>query len=470
MLTIVVAVDDAFGIGFRGALPWPRLRPDLEHFRGITARATPGKRNAVIMGRATWESVGCRPLPGRVNIVLTSSPPLVSPSDVVFASDLARAIHSAQDDDTIDQVFVIGGERVYADAAALPDQHRVLATRVRGTFPADRRFALPLDDPASYTRVAATVDRVDEATGLVYRFEELVRAGAVSTLPPRHEEHQYLDLVRRILDRGVLREDRTGVGTRALFGQVTRWSLEDGRMPLLTTKRMYWKGVVEELLWIMRGSTDARELAVRGVHVWDANARDAFRRGQVRLEGDLGPVYGFQWRHFGAEYVSCETAYGDDGVDQLREVVNRLREDPTSRRHVLCAWNPEDLPRMALPPCHVLVQFMVGPDRSLTSILYQRSGDVGLGVPWNIASYALLTHMVAHVTGLRAHEFVHVIGDAHVYTTHEAALREQVQREPLPFPRVRIDPDVTDIDDFRPEHIALEEYTSHSRVAMPMAV
>ncbi|XP_043223338.1 thymidylate synthase-like [Amphibalanus amphitrite] len=288
----------------------------------------------------------------------------------------------------------------------------------------------------------------------------------------RHDEDQYLDLIRRIMETGVRRPDRTGTGTLALFGAQMRFSLRDGQFPLLTTKRVFWRGVAEELLWFIRGSTDARELQKRGIHIWDGNSSREFldKSGFTdREEGDLGPVYGFQWRHCGAEYRGMDADYTGQGVDQLANLIHDIKTNPTSRRLLMCAWNVVDVPKMALPPCHCLVQFFVA-DGELSCQLYQRSCDMGLGVPFNIASYALLTCMIAHVTGLKPGEFVHSTGDTHVYLNHVEPLKEQLQRQPRPFPRLRIARAVQNIEDFTMDDFVLEGYDPHKKIHMDMAV
>ena len=243
-----------------------------------------------------------------------------------------------------------------------------------------------------------------------------------------HDEYEYIRLVKNVINRGRPKSDRTGTGTLSLFGAQSRYSLHDSIIPLLTTKRVFWRGVVEELLWFISGSTDAKKLSAKGVKIWDANGSRAFLDNlgfTEREEGDLGPVYGFQWRHFGAEYVDKDTDYTGQGVDQLQDVIRRIKINPNDRRLIVSAWNSPDLARMALPPCHCLFQFYVN-DGELSCQLYQRSADIGLGVPFNIASYALLTCMVAHVCGLKTGDFVHTIGDAHVYLNHIDALKTQV--------------------------------------------
>jgi thymidylate synthase len=270
---------------------------------------------------------------------------------------------------------------------------------------------------------------------------------------------------------GAVRGDRTGTGTRSLFGRSLRFDLRRS-FPLLTTKRVFWRGVVEELLWFVRGCTDAKQLSAAGVGIWDGNGSRAFldARGLPhRAEGDLGPVYGFQWRHFGAAYVDKDADYGGQGVDQLADVVHQIRTDPDSRRILLSAWNPAALPDMALPPCHVLAQWYVQ-GGELSCMMTQRSADVGLGVPFNIASYALLTVMLAAVTGLTPGDFVHSIGDAHVYANHVEPLLTQLANEPRPFPVLSLARAVADIDDFTPADFVLDGYDPHPKIAMEMAV
>jgi thymidylate synthase len=267
---------------------------------------------------------------------------------------------------------------------------------------------------------------------------------------------QYLDLLRSVLDDGTAKGDRTGTGTRSVFGHQMRFDLSAG-FPLVTTKKVHTRSVFAELLWFLRGDTNVKWLQDRGVSIWDEWA-DA--------DGDLGPVYGHQWRSWPAP----------DGthVDQVAQVVEAIRRDPDSRRHIVSAWNVADIPQMALAPCHALFQFYVAPSESgpgrLSCQLYQRSADVFLGVPFNIASYALLTHMVAQVTGLRVGDFVHTLGDAHLYTNHLDQARQQLTRAPRPLPRLRLDTSVTDLDAFDLEHISVEGYDPHPGIKAPIAI
>jgi thymidylate synthase len=262
---------------------------------------------------------------------------------------------------------------------------------------------------------------------------------------------QYLDLVQRILDEGVAKDDRTGTGTLSVFGHQMRFDLAAG-FPLLTTKKIHLRSVVAELIWFLRGETNVKWLRENGVTIWDEWADE---------DGDLGPIYGHQWR-------SWPTPAGGQ-IDQLRRVVDQIGSDPDSRRHVVSAWNVADLDRMALTPCHALFQFYVAEGR-LSCQLYQRSADVFLGVPFNIASYALLTHMVAQVTGLAPGEFVHTLGDAHLYRNHLDQAREQLDRAPRELPRLWLDPDCRDIDDFEVASVRVDGYDPHPAIKAPIAV
>ena len=279
-------------------------------------------------------------------------------------------------------------------------------------------------------------------------------------------------MIGKIIETGNRKDDRTGTGTLSIFGPQLRFSLRNGVFPLLTTKRVFWRGVLEELLWFIQGSTNANVLSEKGVHIWDANGSRTFldKLGlHDREEGDLGPVYGFQWRHSGAEYKDMHADYRGQGVDQLQAVIERIKNVPDDRRHIICAWNPSDLSKMALPPCHVMVQFYVA-NGELSCLMFQRSADMGLGVPFNIASYSLLTYMIAHVTGLKPGDFIHNMGDAHVYLNHVEPLREQLKRQPRSFPQLKITRDVESIDDFKFSDFELLGYNPHGKIQMDMAV
>jgi thymidylate synthase len=262
---------------------------------------------------------------------------------------------------------------------------------------------------------------------------------------------QYLDLMRHVRDHGARKDDRTGTGTLSVFGHQMRFDLARG-FPVLTTKKLHLRSIIHELLWFLKGDTNVKYLRDNGVTIWDEWADK---------DGNLGPVYGAQWR-------SWPTRDGKT-IDQIADVIARIRKNPDSRRLIVTAWNPADVDKMALPPCHCLFQFYVT-NGKLSCQLYQRSADIFIGVPFNIASYALLTHMVAHVTGLKAGDFVHTLGDAHLYLNHLEQANEQLNRMPLPLPRLIIKRDVKEIDAFRYDDFEIAGYQSHPHIAAPIAV
>ena len=261
----------------------------------------------------------------------------------------------------------------------------------------------------------------------------------------------YLDLVQRILDKGVVKQDRTGTGTRSVFGHQLRFDLSEG-FPVVTTKKVHLKSVVAELLWFIRGDTNTAWLREHGVTIWDEWADE---------HGDLGPIYGYQWRSWPTP--------GGGHVDQLAAVIEQIERDPDSRRHIVNAWNVSDLSAMALTPCHAMFQFYVA-DGRLSCQLYQRSADVFLGVPFNIASYALLTAMVAQICDLEVGDFVHTFGDAHLYLNHHDQAREQLTREPRTLPSLHLDPAVRDIDAFTMDSVKISDYDPHPPIKAPIAV
>lgn len=280
---------------------------------------------------------------------------------------------------------------------------------------------------------------------------------------------QYLDLLRDLLEHGSLREDRTGTGTRSLFGRQMRFDLRAG-FPLLTTKKLHLRSIVHELLWFLSGETHVAPLQARGVRIWNEWATEEQCARFGRAEGDLGPVYGHQWRNFGAT-LGEDGTYAQDGVDQIARVVEGIRSDPWCRRLIVSGWHAAEADQVALPPCHTLFQFYVDPQsKELSCQLYQRSADFFLGVPFNIASYSLLTMMIAQACGLAAGEFVHTFGDVHLYTNHLEQAREQLSREPRALPTMVLNPEVTDIFGFAYEDFTLRDYDPAPHIKAAVAI
>ncbi|KAI3978846.1 hypothetical protein MKX01_016021 [Papaver californicum] len=500
---VVVAATRSMGIGKDGKLPW-RLPSDLKFFKEVTmGTSDPSKKNAVVMGRKTWESIPMeyRPLPGRLNVVLTRSGSfdiaiaenVISCSSMVSALELLAASPYCL---SIEKVFVIGGGQVLREALNAPGCDAIHFTEIEANIECDT-FIPPIDSAlykpwyssfprvennirhsfVTYVRLKSSLESVVE-NGVT--FHNNIDSSKSETekflfLPKmifeRHEEYNYLKLVQDIISNGHTKDDRTGTGTLSMFGSQMRFNLRKS-FPLLTTKKVFWRAVVEELLWFISGSTNAKVLKEKGIHIWDGNAsRDYLDSIGLtdREEGDLGPIYGFQWRHFGARYTNMHADYSGQGFDQLLDVIEKIKNKPDDRRIILSAWNPSDLSLVALPPCHMFAQFYVA-SGELSCQMYQRSADMGLGVPFNIASYSLLTCMIAHVCDLVPGDFIHVIGDAHVYKTHVRPLQKQLQKLPRPFPTLEISSEKKDIDSFVATDFKLMDYDPHQKIEMKMAV
>ncbi|GFY89710.1 thymidylate synthase 1 [Actinidia rufa] len=497
---VVVAATQNMGIGKDGKLPW-RLPSDIKFFKDVTLTTLdPAKKNAVIMGRKTWESIPLeyRPLSGRLNVVLTRSGSfdIATAENVVICGSIASSLELLAASPyclSIEKVFVIGGGQILREALNAPGCDAIHVTEIGTCIECDT-FIPSIDMSAflpwyssfplvenniryaftTYVRVRdSAVESISQTNGLIsdnspdYPNLEVKKFSFMPKMIfEKHEEYLYLRLVQDIISTGTPKDDRTGTGTHSF----KIW------LPV------FWRGVVEELLWFISGSTNAKVLQEKGIHIWDGNASRDYLDRQVksycyckviglvdREEGDLGPVYGFQWRHFGARYTSMHADYTGQGFDQLLDVIDKIKNKPDDRRIILSAWNPSDLKLMALPPCHMFAQFYVT-NRELSCQMYQRSADMGLGVPFNIASYALLTCMIAHVCDLVPGDFVHVIGDAHVYVNHIRPLQEQLQKLPKPFPMLKINPQKKDIDSFEAADFKLIGYDPHQKIEMKMAV
>ena len=286
-----------------------------------------------------------------------------------------------------------------------------------------------------------------------------------------HEENQYINLINDIINDGDLSNGRNG-NTYSIFGTIMQFSLENGKIPFLTTKKLAWKTCLKELLFFIRGDTNNNILNKENVHIWDGNSDPEYlkTRNLNYTNGELGPIYGFQWRHFNAEYKDCNTDYKNCGIDQLSYIIEQLKNKETrnSRRLILTAWNPCQLNEMALPPCHILCQFNVKDDNKLSCHLYQRSGDVGLGVPFNIASYSMFTYIIAKHCDLIPHEFTYSLGNAHIYDDHISELKTLLNRKPYEFPRFSVINKHSDINNYTLDDFLLENYNFHDSIKLNM--
>merc|ERR1712000_187085 len=426
--------------------------------------------------------MGFRPMSGRLTMILTTNetwqPEEKSEEGkelmVVRGGGLKAALELLAKPplaDRVQKVWNLGGTDIYKQATQEPCRsvlQSILLTRINkdivtnpeepftAFFPDLKDFNLNFEEECA-------PQTLSEGKAVLHRY-----------VPRNEEEYQYINLIKNILANGSIKEDRTGVGTIGLFGAQMRFSLRNGRWPLLTTKRVFWKGVCEELIWFLRGDTDSKLLESKNVNIWKGNGSREFldSRGlKDNREGDLGPVYGFQWRHFGADYDKAETNYDGKGIDQVKRIVETLKTRPNDRRMLLSAWNPCAIDKMALPPCHVMAQFYADTTRNeLSCQLYQRSCDMGLGVPFNIASYALLTLLICRATGFQPGDFIHTLGDAHVYKNHVDPLQEQLKRVPRAFPYLRITKDRDFLEDYELSDFEICDYTPYPTIQMEMAV
>ncbi len=478
MISLIVAIDTENGIAKGGKIPWT-IKEDLKEFKRITI----GKgNNAVIMGRKTWEGIGGN-LKRRVNFVIGKGCGYKSLEHALIG---VRKYHNTVK--KIDEVFIIGGKRLYEEAFLKGICNKLYITEVIHDFECDLKIDMIISSSVYKNTYQSEVrrDGVGDGEGVEYQFFEYV-----NKLNPKtsfeysevdrlylcdamvHEEDQYLNILRQILHSGTIKMDRTGVGTKFIFGTQMRFDLSNGSFPLLTTKRVFFRGVVEELLWIFRGNTDAKLLAAKGVNIWNQNSTKEFHasRGLERFEeGDCGAIYGHNLRHFGAEYVDCKSVY--EGTDQLRSLIKEIKENPNSRRLVLNMWDPASLKNAVLPPCHVLYQFDIV-NGKISCSMYQRSGDMFLGVPFNIASTSLLLHIIANICRLEVGEVVHTIANAHIYLTHIEAVEEQLWRDPREFPKLEILKRLETIEDIEQMEFSdfkLIGYKPHPTIKAEMAV
>lgn len=459
-MNAILAIDDNYGIGKNGYIPW-HCKEDLIFFKKKTMN------NVVIMGKNTWNSLGfdvqkifCDT---RICIVLTTHTEelnYISFHNFFIFDNLHKAILHIKNKYFSKEIFFIGGEQIYTNVYNCGLLSNIYLTRIKGDYNCDVnvKFLANLDYSPKWTIAERIV--LDE-NSIMTKYTKI------------HEEHQYLNLLKRIIHTGILLDDRTGVGIYSIFGAQIEFDCSY-YFPLLTTKKTFMKGIVEELIWFLNGNTDSKILEQKGVNIWKGNTSreylDAY--GFTNREvGDIGPGYGHQWRHWNAVYFDCHTNYNSKGIDQLNKCIENIEREKNSRihnrRNIMLAWNPEQIDQMSLPPCHILVQFNLN-GNYLDLHMYQRSADMFLGVPFNIASYALLLNIIAAITKTMPNKLIMTFGDAHIYSNHLEAVQTQLKNKPFTFPTLSIDLPENKI--IEAKHIKLNNYKSHQVIKAPMAI
>jgi dihydrofolate reductase/thymidylate synthase len=458
---IIAAVDKFYGIGINNRLPWKKLKYDMQYFQNITTSNLPFKQNAVIMGRNTWESIPhkYRPLPNRKNIVISST--LADGGNATVKASLDSALECCND---VDDIYVIGGSQLYKEALGHPGLENLYLTHIDKEYNCDTFFPIT-DDIIKNDFNVIKEDIVNPTT------HELVdnQLSFNKYKKKLNGEVQYLNLLNKILKYGDKRMTRNAT-TLSLFGESLKFDCSKG-FPLLTTKKVFFRGIVEELLFFLKGDTNSKILSNKKVKIWDLNTNRKFLddRGLKHYEeGDMGPMYGWNWRHFGATYKGMDHDYINQGYDQLQNVIKLIKEDPTSRRIMMTTFDPSKIDESVLAPCHgLIVQFYVR-DGKLDLNMYQRSVDTFLGLPFNIASYALLLHVISKITNYRPGVMTFSLGDIHVYESHIKAIKTQLARTPYHLPELVINKDVINLEDLEYGDFELKNYKCHPGIKAKM--
>ena len=464
MLNIIVAFSENNIIGINNKLPW-HFKEDLDYFKSNT---TSSKNNVLIMGYNTYLSLNNKILKNRICIVIDKNSANNSVNKIIlenektyFVNDLDNLIDELKFNNFDYNIWIIGGEKIYNQTIQRYDIDYLYITKINYIYKYNLndsvRYFPHFNEYYDLISCNKPFTNYDKLTFYIYK--------------RKSQETQYIDLLKKTLHIGKFKNDRTNTNILSFAGSQSRYSLFK-QFPLLTTKKMFFKGIVEELLWFLRGETDAKILKNKGVKIWDKNSSKEFL-DSIGLtnneEGDCGPIYGFNFRYFGAKYVDCKTDYTGQGFDQLIDVINKLKNDANSRRIIINLWNPNDLNKVCLPPCHVLYQFIVY-DNKLTCSMYQRSGDLGLGVPFNIASASLLTYIIGFLTNLIPYELIHTIGDNHIYINHINVLKEQINKKPFKFPKLEINNrNQNNVENFVFNDFKLIDYNSHEALKMIMS-
>ena len=487
-LNIICCVANDSIIGVNNDL-YVKIKEDLKYFQKITSENYyKDKQNVLIMGYNTFKSIG-KPLKDRINIVISKNhADELNIKDIIHFDDLNTCFQHL-DSNEYGKIFIIGGASIYNKVFKdyFPIIDTIHYTNVLTEGLENYQYAESISKNVSRCKVPVykwcaekkivLLDSTEKCSkGLYYNFmtemyEEKVLNYTFNVFQnvcfSNNEELQYINLLKNILNKKNLKETRNA-NVFSEFGVRMEFDLRNG-FPILTTKRVPWKTVLRELLWFISGSTDNQALKDKNVHIWNANASKEFldSRGLDYEEDDLGPVYGFQWRHFGTYYVDNKTDYTGKGTDQLKYIIDEIKNNPASRRLILNSWNAADIDKMALPPCHVMVQFNIDKE-FIDCQLYQRSGDMFLGVPFNITSYAFLLSIIGHITGYKPRKLIHIIGDAHIYEQHVEAVNQQIMRTPNRFPYLTINEDLNNIDTIKEEYFAIINYDCYTTIPAPM--
>jgi dihydrofolate reductase / thymidylate synthase len=485
---IVCINKSNYSIGHNNQLLYA-LKNDMRFFKHTTTTTTDlDKQNAVLMGYNTYTSIPAQyfPLQNRINIIISNRHykeikqkiKVESLENVYVFRNILNGIHFCNVMNTIETLFVIGGSSIYDYFIKNYLFNNIYITEITkpitdiGTVYLDNIQILELNYIKHYVQTSTDNNskcHVDNqrytVTYSIYNYKAIFVETYHKYIAERTNEHNYLDTLHYVLEHGENRNTRNSE-TISTFGTRMEFDLTLG-FPLLTTKKMFWKGIKEELVWFLQGNTNSKDLSDKGVHIWDGNSNRDFLDSiglETYKEWDCGPIYGFQWRHFNARYRGCNATYYNQGVDQLLHVIHLLKTDPTSRRIFMSAWNPEQMKQMALPPCHISYQFYVADGNKLQCQMYQRSGDMFLGVPFNIASTALLVHIIAKMTDLVPGKIIIVVGDAHIYKNHIEQVKLQLQRKPYVPCSLMIKTKKKNIEDYISSDFVLKNYSSQSSI------
>lgn len=465
-----------YGIGFRNGLPWNN-KIDMKHFKNITTSQMRTKQNALIMGWNTFNSLpNGKPLPNRKNIIIDTRGNTISDNnDIVYVKNIQDALLYCYNNNNIQDIFICGGANTYENLLGyqyvdIDDIYFTEIIRKYGEYRCDTFFPMNRVNFDDFYVVEKKVYDMDDNTTVITHYKNY----------KNHPEVQYLNALEHILCKGEERRTRNAITYSTFDDCEFNFDLRDGTLPVLTTKRMYWRGIIEELLFFIRGHTDSKLLEAKKVNIWKFNTEKSFLH-RLKFynypEGDMGPMYGFNWRHFGAEYKTCKEDYTNQGIDQLGLLVEEIINNPTSRRLLLTTYDPKTVNKCVLYPCHGLtVQFYVNDNKELSCYAIQRSADMFLGVPFNITSYSVLLVLLSKITNTTPGSLTIKLGDSHIYKDHIEQVKENIKRKPHKFPKLKINnldnvqgrDGIRAIEKLTFEDFVLEDYQHHPAIKAQM--